>query len=111
MPRNAGRIGKVRMKATGFEFRVIEGPTDPESDYGARMIDNARQIASWPEMTGYVVMGLYRDGTSSVGIRWSDECVVPRALAPAWIAEILRRDLITAAEAEGVFHENFKWVD
>jgi hypothetical protein len=111
MARNAGRIGKVRMKATGFEFRVIEGPAEPENDMGATMMRHAREIGQWPGMTGSIVIGVFSDGTASVGIRWDDDCAVPKALVPSWIAEIVRRDLVTAAEAEGVFHQNFQWVE
>ena len=111
MAHNAGRIGKVRMKATGFEFRVIDGPRDPDNDAGASMIRHARKVAEWPEMTGSIVIGVFKDGTTSVGFRWSDDCVVPRALAPSWIAEIVRREMVTAVEADAVFHENFQWVE
>lgn len=111
MMRNAGRIGKVRMKETGFEFRVIDGPVEPENDVGASMVRHARKVAEWPDMTGSIVIGVFKDGATSVGFRWSDDCVVPRSLAPAWIAEIVRREMVTAIEADAVFHENFQWVE
>ena len=111
MAQNAGRIGRVRMKATGFEFRVIDGPADPENDVGASMIRHARKVAEWPELTGSIVIGVFKDGATSVGFRWSDDCAVPRALAPAFVAEIVRREMVTAIEADAVFHENFQWVE
>ena len=111
MARNAGRIGKVRMKATGFEFRVIDGPAQPENDMGATMMRHAREIGQWPCLAGTIVIGVFEDGKTSVGIRWSDDCPMPRSLVPSWIAEIVRRDLITAAEADEVFHSNFRWVE
>jgi hypothetical protein len=109
--RNAGRIGKVRMKDTGFEFRVLEGPRDPENDMGATMMRHAREIGQWPGMTGSIVIGVFDDGSTATGIRWNDGCKVPRALVPSWIAEVVRRDLVTSGEAENVFHENFRWVE
>ena len=109
---NGGRIGKVRMKDTGFEFRVLPGPQEPESDMGATMMRHARAISQWPGMVGEIVVGVFEDGSASVGLRWDKEASpVPAALVPSWIAEIIRRDLITAAEAEGVFRENFEWVE
>ena len=109
---SGGRIGKVRMKDTGFEFRVIEGPQEPENDMGATMMRHARAISQWPDMVGEIVIGVFEDGTASVGFRWDKErSPVPTALVPSWIAEMIRRDMITAVEAEGVFHENFEWVD
>tara|TARA_R100001530_G_scaffold119658_1_gene86877 strand:+ start:147 stop:452 length:306 start_codon:yes stop_codon:yes gene_type:complete len=100
------------MKDTGFEFRVLPGPQEPETDMGATMMRHARAISGWPGMVGELVVGVFEDGSASVGLRWDKEASpIPPSLVPSWIAEIIRRDLITAAEAEGVFHENFEWVE
>lgn len=108
----SGRIGKVRMKDTGFEFRVIHGPPEPENDMGATMMRHARQISQWPGLVGTMMVGVFDDGATSVAFRWNDEsCPIPRSLLPSWMAEIVRRELITDIEAEKVFHENFEWVD
>jgi hypothetical protein len=109
---NAGRIGKVRMKATGFEFRVIPGADDPESDIGASMIRHARSIAQWQGLAGAIVIGVFEDGRNSVGFRWDDaRSPLPRSVMPTWIAEIVRREMITAPEAGEVFNENFQWAE
>lgn len=109
---NGGRIGKVRMKDSGFEFRVINGPAEPESDMGATLLRHARAISGWPGLAGTLVIGVFEDGASSVAFRWNDEtCPVPRSLVPSWLAELVRRELITDIEAERVFHENFQWVE
>ena len=109
---NGGRIGKVRMKDTGFEFRVLPGPADPENDMGASMMRHARAISQWPDMVGEIVIGVFKDGSASVAFRWDDQhSPVPRALVPSWIAEIVRREMVTDIAAEGVFHENFEWID
>ena len=109
---NGGRIGKVRMKDTGFEFRVLSGPTEPESDMGATMMRHARGISQWPDMVGEVVLGVFADGSASLGFRWDDNrSPVPRALVPSWITEIVRRELVTDIAAEGVFYENFEWAE
>lgn len=108
----SGRIGKVRMKASGFEFRVIDGPKDPESDMGATMIRHARDISQWSDLVGSIVIGVHGDGKTSVGFRWDDEgCPIPRSLVPSWLAEIARRELITDIEAESVFNDMFQWVE
>jgi hypothetical protein len=111
MQRNGGRIGKVRMKATGFEFRVIDGPIKPETDCGAAMMRHARAISQWPEMTGALVIGVFKDGTASVGFNWDNLCTIPRALVPSWLAEVVRRELVTAPEAAEVFHTQYEWVE
>lgn len=108
----SGRIGKVRMKATGFEFRVIDGPKEPASDMGAVMMRHARNISQMSGLVGTLVIGVFEDGCSSVGFRWdNDRCPIPRALAPSWVAEIVRRDLITEVEAAEVFDSKFEWVE
>lgn len=109
---NGGRIGKVRMKDTGFEFRVLPGPAEPENDMGATMMRHARSISQWPGMAGTIVIGVFEDGATSVAFRWDDDRArIPRSLIPSWLAEIVRREMITDVEAEKVFHENFEWVD
>lgn len=108
----SGRIGKVRMKATGFEFRVINGPPEPDNDMGAVMMRHARNISQMPGLAGTLVIGIFDGGCSSVGFRWdSERCPIPRALAPSWVAEIVRRDLITDVEAAEVFDSKFEWVE
>jgi len=108
----SGRIGKVRMKATGFEFRVIDGPTEPANDMGATMMRHAREISQWQGLVGSIVIGVFDDGKTSVAFRWDDAgSPVPRALVPSWLAEIARRELITGIEAENVFDDKFRWVE
>jgi len=100
------------MKATGVESRVIEGPAEPENERGAVMMRHAREISQWEGMAGSIVIGVFCDGKTSLGFRWDDElCPVPRALVPAWLAEIARRELITGIEAEQVFDDKFEWVE
>lgn len=109
---NGGRIGKVRMKDTGFEFRVIEGPRDPEADMAATMLRHARQISSHDGMVGSLVVGIFEDCKTSVGFRWDDDRTpMPRSLLPSWVAEIIRREVVTAPEAEDLFGRMFEWVE
>lgn len=58
-------------------------------------------------------MGLYQNGGTSVGFRYDFESKnsIPRMLLPAWIAEVLRRDLIAKTEARDTFNEMFEWRD
>lgn len=107
----SGRIGKVRMKATGFEFRVITGPADPENDYGARLLKCARNIGQDRNLVGFVVIGLTPD-SYRCGFRWDDaQSTVPRTLFPSYMAELLRREMLTGPEAEAVFDDKFEWVE
>jgi hypothetical protein len=57
-----------------------------------------------------MVIGIFASGKSSVGIYHDpDNCPIPRALMPAWIEEITRRDMIVESEARDVFNEMFEW--
>ena len=109
---NGGKIGKVRMKATGFEFRVIHGPPEPQDDMGATLMRQARMIADTDDVAGVLVIGLTKDGGYQAGFRWDDTASpIPRTLMPSYVAEIVRREMITDVEAERVFHDNFQWVE
>jgi hypothetical protein len=87
-------------------------PENPENWRG-RLIEHAKRIADYDEphskLDGFLVVGLYTDGTTSIGLRIPER--LPRALIPAYISEVLRRDVITEREAERVFDEHFQWVE
>lgn len=110
------RIARIRMKNGGAEVRVLRRePINPDGeDYRGKVVENARRVAEMATdeapLVGYVLVGLYRDGTTSVGYRYDlNDCPVPRMILPEWIAEIIRRDMITAPEARDVFNEMFEW--
>lgn len=104
---SVARIGKIVLKASGTEVRVLhrQNPNRGENWQGA-IIEHARMIAEHDapakRMVGFLVLGLFSDGTISKGWRYdhSSPGVVPRAMLPAYVAELVRRDLITGPEAE-----------
>ena len=101
---SAARIGKVRMKSGGAEVRVLRREL---VDQSAKIIKYARKIAEMSKpgeaLVGFVTIGLFEDGKTSIGCHYDPTTsVVPRALLPTWVAEVIRRDLITAHEAEDV---------
>lgn len=101
---SAARIGRIKLKAGGAEVRVLYSST---VDQSSRIIHHARRIAEMSEpasqLVGFVTIGMFSDGKTSFGCYYDQTtAVVPRAMVPAWAAEVLRRDLITAAEAEDV---------
>lgn len=110
------KIGRIRMKNGGADVRVLdrETPNLGEENWRGSIIANARTVAEQATekapLVGYVVIGMYGDGCSSVGYRYDPErCPVPRALLPSWLAEIVRRDLLMGVEARDVFDEMFEW--
>jgi hypothetical protein len=110
------RIGRIRMKNGGADVRVLDRqPINLDGDdWRGTIVRAARQIAALgtddQQLVGYFIAGVFSDGTTSTGFRYDPvKCVIPRALFPAWVAEIIRRDLITETEARDVFNEMFEW--
>jgi len=107
-----GRIGRVRMKDTGFEFRVIPGVVDPETDMGARLLGSARHISQSDDLSGYLVIAFTESGAYQSAFRWDDDrSPIPRSLMPSYVAELVRREMITDIEAEQIFDSKFEWVE
>lgn len=110
------RIGRIRMKNGGADVRVVDRqPTNPDGEnWCGTVVRNARAVAEHSTPTdplvGYILVGFYAGGATSIGFRYDPErCVIPRSLMPAWIAEVVRRDMITASEAKSTFNEMFEW--
>lgn len=112
------RIGRVRMKNGGADVRVLDRKdVNPGGeDWRGSVVSSARKIAENATdenpLVGYVIVGIYPNGTS-VGWRYdwdhSMNSQIPRMLLPAWIAEIIRRDMIAEVSARDVFDEMFEW--
>lgn len=115
----AARIGRVCMKNGGADVHVLRSRPGPDGgeDWRGSLVGNARAIAEMgtPDnpLAGYVVLGLFSNGGTSLGYRYDYEAkgAVPRMLLPAWVAELIRRDLIANKEAHDVFSEMFEWVE
>jgi hypothetical protein len=113
----AVRVRRVRLKDGGAEVRVLRSNPGPDGgdDWRGAVVRNARAVAEMATddspLVGYVLIGLYGDGAASVGYRYDNKAgnIIPRALIPAWIAEIIRRDMLAGEQAREVFHEMFEW--
>lgn len=106
------------MKSGGADVHVINRQVDngDGQDWRGSIVANARKVADVGTedcpLVGYVVVGMFADGMTSVGFRHDPErCPIPRALMPAWIAEVFRRELIVEPEAADKFNEMFEWRD
>jgi hypothetical protein len=112
------RIGRVRMKSGGADVRILERKAvNPEGeDWRGTIVNGAKNVAQYATddnpLAGYIVLGIFKDGSSSLGWRYDAESAkVPRALLPHWVAELIRRDIITYGEAKDVFDSMFEWVE
>jgi hypothetical protein len=77
-----------------------ETPNKGEENWRGEIVDHARQVASYSEpgsdLVGFMVIGLFSDGSHAAGFRWDgDKSPIPRRLMPAYVAEIVREDLVT----------------
>jgi hypothetical protein len=114
----AARIGRIRMKAGGADVRVLDTKrSDGEGEnWRGKIMENARVTADMATdaepLVGYVVIGVYAGGASTVSFRYDPErSHIPRTLFPAWVEETIRRDMITNREASDTFNEMFEWRD
>lgn len=104
------------MKAGGADVRVLnrEAINPNGEDWRGEIVANARGVADQATdaapLVGFIVVGMFSDGCTSVGFRYDPaRTPIPRVLIPSWIAEVLRRDMVTAPEAEHQFNEMFEW--
>ena len=88
------RIGKVTLKASGTEVRVLHRdlPNDGENWRGT-IVQHARSVAEQDgQMIGFVVVGFFADGGYSYGCRLDGAAALGLTMLPAYVAEIIRRD-------------------
>ncbi len=110
----AARIRRVRMK-DGADVHVLRNPMPDDWDGAAEnfrgtMVRHAKQIAGNPDkLDGFVVIGLFADGSSSVGYRLPQR--IGEALAASYVGELIRRDTVIEREAARVFDRKFEWRD
>lgn len=104
---SAARIGKIRMKAGGAEIRILRRTTENNGEnWRGTIVEHAKIIAeaATPEckLVGFLVLGMFSNGTISNGWRYdhSSPGVLPRAVLPAYVSEIVRREMITGPEAQ-----------
>ncbi len=112
------RLRSIRMKEGGATIRVLNTPQTDDLDgkpenWRGKLITHAKSIANMDTPTskldGYIVIGMFSDGSSSTAFRINER--IPSCLAPAYVAELLRRDAVTGREAVRVFDSKFEWVE
>lgn len=102
------RIRSVRLKHGG-NIVMFPTPIDRHNEnLRGVMIGHAKMIAeNQGELDGFLVIGLWADGTRSLGFRISPR--IPRELLPAYVAEMIRTDCVTEWQAERTFDDKFEW--
>jgi len=113
------RLRTIRYKDGRAPLTVLHNRPAPngENDWRGKLIENAKAIAELGEedsaLCGYVVLGIYADGKTSLGFRYDSRQrhSIPRTMIPSWIAEVVRRDIVAGPEARAVFDDMFQWVE
>ena len=100
---SAARIGKIRLKAGGAEVRVLhQAVREDGENYKGELVKDARLIADDPQdMVGYVVVALFADGTYNRSWRLDADAAIGRTMLPAYVAEVIRSDVLTRPIADG----------
>lgn len=105
------RLRTVRYKDGRAPLHVIHNPDTV--DLMGLMQTHARNIAGYStpgsKLDGFVMIGLFDDGSSSVGCRIPDRLL--SCLIPAYVEELMRRDMVTEPAAKREFDRNFEWVE
>lgn len=113
----AARIRRIRMH-DGADVHVLRNPMPDAVDgdhenWRGKLVEHAKAIGAYDEegkhLDGYIVIGFFSDGATSTAMRMPER--LPRCLAPAYVAELVRRDVVTELEAERVFNRKFEWVE
>lgn len=97
------RIGKVTYKPGIVPFPIYYPETNPQGDcLKGQIVKAAKEIADYEEgMVGYVVVGLFEDGTHSMGYYLDPDCNIGQTMMPSLIADIVRRYVLTEPIANG----------
>lgn len=103
----------MRLKG-GADLIILPGGKERDGGFSEAVVSHANRIAEFDEpsdpLVATLVIGLYEKGTASVGWRCDNRRIpVPLSLLPAWIGEIVRRDIIVEGEAREIFDSMFQW--
>lgn len=99
------RIGKVRMKSGGAPITIISNRLETPDD---RLLSAANYIARQPDLQGFVVIGVVAGPEYRIAVNL-ENTDVPETLIPAYVAEILRTNLLTRSEAAEIFDDKSEW--
>ena len=106
------RIGRIRFKAGGAELRVLRTPMRPglndrPENWNGKIVENARALADdKDEIVGYVIVAVYANGSYNCATRVDNErCTIPLTLWPAYLEEVVRRELVTPSAVRAMQDE------
>lgn len=106
------RLRKIRYKDGRAPLHILHNTQDnPDDNLCGVIRQHAQNIAEMSdegsELTGFLMVGIFSDGCSSVGFRAPSS--IPRPLLAAYLKEIINRDVVVDNEARDVFDSMFHW--
>jgi len=105
------RLRSVRYKDGRAPLLLLHNPDT--IDLMGALQSHARDIAGYStpgsKLDGFVIIGFFDDGSSSIGCRIPER--LPACLIPAYVEELMRRDMVTQPAAKKEFDRNFEWVE
>lgn len=83
------------------------GLNDKPENWNGKIVENAKEIANdADEIVGYAIVAVYHTGQYNCATRVDfDRCPIPLTLWPAYVEEVVRKELLTPAAVRGVLDE------
>lgn len=99
------RIGRVKMKNGGADVHIF--PCQKRSEVADSLVRNAREMSEDDQIEGYFVITLLEHGQYNLAFRLSRDGYLTPTMAPAYIAEVVRRATATRQEIQDIIDELF----
>ena len=108
----AARVGRVRMKNGGAYLTVIEGWQSPDEETcEAALYDVTREVADRRDLSAFFLTTMHTDGEVTFSHFIDGDCGIPRTLLPAYVGELVRRNVLTRSDSRQVFETMFEWAE
>lgn len=109
MPNPHCVISRVRMKDGGADVHVLGRNVADLSPRAAQMVDYARRAITvlQGDIAGFVIVAWDPEGLNTVGADMSGQNLIPRSLLPSWVADVVRRELVTAPEIREIVNTEY----
>ena len=106
------RIRSITFKDGRAPIRVLStrmrpGLNDRPENWNGKIVENAKGIADdHDEIVGYAIVAVYATGAYNCATRVDfDRCRVPLTLWPAYVEEVVRKELVTPTAVRNVLDE------
>lgn len=102
------RVARVRMKGGGADLTVIR--RGDVSDLAQKLMRHARQMGrETSPLSGFLLLTWDHEGAYQLSAdgHAADDNPIPLSLLPGWVAEIIRRELVTERQIQIVLERDY----